>query len=369
MFSLLFLIPSVSSAYVVKSDDFIYIAKDEIVEGNFYFSGKSITVEGQITGDFIGIAPNIQINGKVDGDVISGSQNLLINGEITGNLRAFSSVTNINGVIGKNINFFGETIILGKDSVVGQDLLMQTINSELNGKVNGNVHGGTYNILINGEVGKNINLTLDHEKRKSYSTSMEIGALATISGDLNYKAGKDANIKSENIKGEINHKYPEKTKNKTNGIAKTLYLILSSFLIAILFNYLFKNKIEKIKKIIIEKNSSLTLPGVIILLLTPIAVLIMALTIIGIPIAVLTLITWIFVLFLSRIVFAMLLGDYIFKTIKKENAHQLLKILSGIVFAFLLFALPYVGWIFSLITVILGFGSIYSIIKNKKHAN
>lgn len=366
---MLILIPFASKAYVTKSDDFIYIAKDEIVEGNFYFSGKSLTVEGQIMGDLIGIAPNIQINGKVNGDVIGASQNLFINGEVGGNLRFFSSTANINGIIEKNINFFGETIILGENSVVGSDLLMQTINSELNGKVNGNVHGGTYNILINGEIEKNINLTLDNQKRKIYSTSMEIGEAAVISGNINYKAGENATIKSKNIKGEINHKYPEKIKDRANKTTKLLYLILSSFLMALLLSYLFKDKVEKIKKVIIEKNNRLALPGLILLLLTPIAILIASLTIIGIPIALLALAIWIFILFLSRIILAMILGDYIFKIVKKEKIPQILKILSGIIFAFLLFALPYVGWIFSLTAVVLGFGSIYFIIKSKKHDN
>ena len=55
-FSFLFFVPSISQAYVIKSADFIYVAKDEIVEGNLYFSGKSINVEGQVTGDLIGVA-------------------------------------------------------------------------------------------------------------------------------------------------------------------------------------------------------------------------------------------------------------------------------------------------------------------------
>ena len=36
----LFVIPLASKAYVIKSENFIYIGKDEVVEGNLYFRSK-----------------------------------------------------------------------------------------------------------------------------------------------------------------------------------------------------------------------------------------------------------------------------------------------------------------------------------------
>lgn len=365
IFGFLFLVPSISYAYVIKSDDFIYIAKDEIVEGNLYFTGKSINVEGQILGDLIGFASNIQISGQIKGDLISISQNLIINGQIDGDLRSISSSSNINGVVGKNINFLGENIILGKNSFVGQDLLVKTVNIESSGKIEGSIHGGAYNVLINGEVGKNINLLLDEIKRKKYVSSLEFGETAVVSGNLDYKSGKAAVFKGQNIKGEINHKEPEKQTNKSGKGAKTVYLILSSFLLALLLNHFFKNKLEKFKKIISEKRYKLLLPGSIILLLGPITFIIVAITIIGFPIALIGLFSWCLAIFLSRILVAMFVGDYIFKFLKKERVSAPLKILSGLTFVFLLFALPFIGWAFSLISIITGLGAFYFMIKKQ----
>lgn len=364
-FSFLFFVPSMSQAYVIKSADFIYVAKDEVIEGNLYFSGKSINIEGQVLGDVIGIAPNIQINGQIKGDLISVSQNLIINGQIDGNLRAVSSVNNINGSVGKNINFLGETIILGKDSFVGQDLLIKTIGLELNGKIGGSVHGGSYNSLINGQVEKNINLVTDNIKRKKYSSSLEFGESAIVSGSLEYKSGNPAKLKDEVVKGKITHRLPEKQNQSTNKTSKTIYLILSSFLVAILLNKLFKNKVDKFKKIILEKKQNLILPGSIILLLGPIAFFLVAITIIAFPVALIGLVIWLLAIFLSRILIAILVGDYIFKLIKKEKISDYLKILGGVFVSFLIFSLPFVGWFFSLISIIVGLGAFYFIIKNK----
>jgi cytoskeletal protein CcmA (bactofilin family) len=73
--SVIFLIQVASKAYVVKSDSFVYVGKDEIIEGNLYFSANSLNIEGQVLGDVIGIANNVQINGNVKGDLINISQN------------------------------------------------------------------------------------------------------------------------------------------------------------------------------------------------------------------------------------------------------------------------------------------------------
>ncbi len=365
IFGFLFFIPIISQAYVIKSTDFIYIAKDEIIEGNLYFSGKSINIEGQVLGDVIGIAPNIQINGQIAGDLISVSQNLIINGQIDGNLRTISSVSNISGSVGKNVNFLGETIILGKDSFVGQDLLIKTISLELNGKIGGNVHGGVYNSLINGQIEKNVNLVADNIKRKKYSSSLAFGDSASVSGNLEYKSGNLAKFQEGAIKGKINHKTPEKQKQSTNKLNKILYLIFSSFLVALILDRLFKNKIEKIKKIIIEKKQNLILPGLIILIMGPIIFFLIAITIIALPVAIIGLMFWFLFVFLSRIIVSILLGDYIFKLIKKEKVSNYLKILSGVSVAFLFFSLPLVGWFFSLLSIMVGLGSLYFIIKNK----
>lgn len=364
-FSFLFFVPSISQAYVIKSSDFIYIAKDEIIEGNLYFVSKSINIEGQVLGDVIGIAPNIQINGQVEGDLISVSQNLIINGQINGNLRTISSTNNINGSIAKNINFLGETIILGRDSFVGQDLLVQAMNLELNGKIKGSVHGGVYNSLINGQIEKNVNLLFDKIKRKKYYSSLEFGKSASVEGDLEYRSGNLAKIADGVIKGKINHKLPEKQKQANAKLGWLFYLILSAFLVALVLNKWFKNKLEKVKEIIIEKKEKLSLPGFIILILSPIVFVLLALTIIAFPIAIIGLGFWLLFIFLSRIVVAILFGDYIFKLIKKEKASVYLKIFSGIFVAFLIFSLPFVGWIFSLLATIIGLGAFYSIIKNR----
>ncbi|MFA5644179.1 MAG: polymer-forming cytoskeletal protein [Patescibacteria group bacterium] len=367
-FLFLFLFPLSSQAYVVKSSDFIYVAKDEIIEGNLYFTAKSVTIEGQVLGDVIGIGSNIQINGQIKGDLITIAQNININGKIEGNVRVISNALNIFGTVNKNINFLGESLILNEGSLINQDVLFKSINSEFNGQVNQNIHGGSNSVSIRGKIGQDVDLIIDASKKRKYLNSLQINETALISGSLNYQAGNDALIETSEIKGEINKKNPTKTKNKTTG-NKVFYLIVSSFLIALIINRLFKKEVKLLKKTILEKNYKLIGYGSILLFLTPIAIFLLFLTIIGLPIAFISLFLWLILVYISRILTALVLGDYLFKLIKKEALSPYLKIITGIVLLTLLIILPYIGWIFSLLSILLGLGSIYYIIKNKNHVD
>ncbi len=367
--SVIFLIPVASKAYVVKSDSFVYVGKDEIIEGNLYFSANSLNIEGQVLGDVIGIANNVQINGNVKGDLINISQNTDINGNIEGNLRLISNVLNLKGSVGKNINLLSESFILGEDASVGQDILLTSINSELNGKVGGNIHGYAESIIIRGEIGQDLNLKFDQKKSKKYTSKLQIDESAIINGSLNYKSGSEAIIHSQNIKGSINRQEPTEAGYKQISLEKFIYSFFSLLLTALLINFLFNKKIQSLKNIIIKENYKLSLYGLAFLFLTPIACLILMLTIIGLPIALIILALWAILLFLSKIIASLALSDYLFKLFNKEKINNNLKISAGIFLFCILVSIPYIGWFFSLLALLAGLGSIYFYIKNKNYVN
>lgn len=367
--TVIFLIPVASRAYVVKSDEFVYVGKDEIIEGNLYFSANSVDIEGQVLGDVIGIANNVQINGEIKGDLITVSQNTDINGKIEGNLRTASNVLNLKGSVGKNINLLSESFILGEGATVGQDVLLTSVNSEFNGKVGGNVHGYTDSVIIRGEIDKDLNLNLDSKKHKKYSSKLQIDESAIINGSVNYKSGSDATVNSQNIKGQINKQEPTKPGYKKITPEKFLFSFFSLLLTALLINFLFNRKIKSLKNIIIKENYKLSPYGFAILFLVPILCLILMITIIGLPIALISLVLWFILLFISKIIAALALSDYLFKLFNKEKINDNLKITAGIFLFCLLTSIPYIGWFFSLLALLAGLGAVYFFIKHKNYDN
>ncbi len=367
LLALFLFFPLITKAYVVKSDDFIYVAKDEVVEGNLYFGSKSITIEGEVLGDVIGISPNVQVNGHVTGDLITISQNIQINGQIDGNVRALATLTSISGNVNKNLNFAGESLILDNNSTIGQDVLMAVSNAELKGKIKGNAHGMSANLLILGSVDKDVDVLLDKAKRKNYVNTLKVGEQAEIGGKLTYRAGKEAIIETENIKGEILKKEPDFSNKPKFDFSSLIYSLLSLFVLSIILRALFKEQLKKVKRTIIEKNIKLSGYGALFLFATPIVVLFLMISIIGLPIAIITLIIWGLILYLSKIVIAMALGDYIFRKLKKQKIHAYIRVLIGLIIVCVAVRIPYIGWIFSLLIAVLGMGTFYELTLNKKN--
>ncbi len=365
----IFAIPLVSKAYVVKSENFIYIGKDEVVEGNLYFRANSIDIEGKVLGDVIGVASNLKINGEISGDIIGIYQNSNINGKIDGNIRAISNFFNVNGYVGKNLNLLSESFVLEENGNIEQDILFSSLNTELNGKVGSNVHGYSNNVIIRGEIGKNLNLIIDKNKKRNYVSKLQIDESAIINGNIDYKAGTEAIIKSQNIKGSINKQEPSGNIYKKVSAEKFFFSFLSILFSALLINFLFKKKIENLKNIIIKQNYKLSGWGLVLLFLTPILCLLLMLTLVALPIALIILVLWIISLFISKIISASALGNYFFKLINKEKINENIKISVGILLICLLTSIPYVGWIFSFMTIIIGLGSIYYLIKTKNYVN
>lgn len=365
----IFAIPLVSKAYVVKSENFIYIGKDEVVEGNLYFRANSIDIEGKVLGDVIGVASNLKINGEISGDIIGIYQNSNINGKIDGNIRAISNFFNVNGYVGKNLNLLSESFVLEENGKIEQDILFSSLNTELNGKVGSNVHGYSNNVIIRGEIGKNLNLIIDKNKKRNYVSKLQIDESAIINGNVDYKSGTEAIIKSQNIKGSINKQEPNGDIYKKVSAEKFFFSFLSILFTALLINFLFKKKMENLKNIIIKQHYKLSGWGLVLLFLTPIICLLLMLTVVALPIALIILVLWIISLFISKIISASALGNYFFKLINKEKINENIKISVGILLICLLTSIPYVGWIFSFMTIIIGLGSIYYLIKTKNYVN
>lgn len=145
--------------------------------------------------------------------------------------------------------------------------------------------------------------------------------------------------------------------------------MLSAFIIAVIIRRLFKKKLRDLRHLIIEKNYKLMLNGAILLFLTPLAVILLVVSIIGIPLALIIFIAWLFLIYLSKIIFAITLGYCLFKRMKLEKKSPYLKILTGVVVLYLILNIPVVGWILSLAITLVFLGAVYYIIKNKKYVN
>lgn len=358
-----------AKAMDTKAGNSVYISKDEIVSGNLFAAGQTITVDGTISGDLIAAAQTINVNGRVEGDIIAAGQDINVNGDVGGNIRVAGSSINLNGSVSRNINAFGSMVILGNNARVGWDAFLAGATLEIRGIIDGSLSGRASQALLSGKIGKNVDLKLSEN---NLNGGLTISSGAVINGDLSYSSKKAAKISDKaSISGQVEQKIPDtKTPNWfLIWLWAELFAIFSALVVGLVLVFLGKKITPKILEKIAENPLKVFISGLIIMLILPPIALILAFTIIGIPLALIIGAWWLIATYVARIFTAILIGQLIFqKVFKKNNIHLFWSLLLGVTISWLLFAIPFIGWILSLIAIWLGLGGVYTYVTNQfKH--
>lgn len=342
----------------------IYISKEEVRSDSVYLVGQSIVVDGQIQGDLISVSQTLTINGQIQGDVIALAQTININGEVLGDIRIFGGDINLNGNIGKNVNILGSKILFNDSANTDGDLILAATSADIKGGVGSNIYASANIFNISGKIGKNVYLRVPNNGQ---TNPINIYSDAIIKGNLNYSAKGEANIMNRSaISGQIiKNKIQEKSSNQFGSwLWRRLYSLFAALIVGLIIITLFKKKIKDLDKNLPEKMKQTLWPGIIILLLTPVITLILAFTFIGLPLALIILALWLIALYLAKIIIAIIFGSYLCQRfIPKKQDNSILTLIIGVTAGWILFSLPIVGWLISLLATIWGLGLIYLLKK------
>jgi cytoskeletal protein CcmA (bactofilin family) len=362
--------PFKGQAFEGRSSDSVYIPKDQVISGNFYVAGANITVEGNIQGDLICAGQTVNVNAKVDGDIICAAQTINIAGEVGGNVRVAGNTVNINGLVGRNLNVLAATLILGSDAKINWDALLMVGQAEMRGIVSGSLHGAAQDLLVSGQVGKNIDIKLSNYKNKKDQGKLKITDQAKIDGDVVYWANSSADISQNNVSGKVTHNVPKSGDHKllTAFIINRLYAIFSALLVGLVLVSIWRKTILKLTDKMEGEPASTIGWGAVLLFITPIICFILFMTMIGIPLALILLGLWFLAMFVCKIITAILVGRILFRKLKrKESEKLLLEMTVGVVACWLLFAIPVVGWALSLVAVWWAMGGSWLYFKKAKN--
>ncbi len=359
-FLALFLFPLAAvKAADARTGNTVYIPKEEIVNGNLYAVGETITIDGTISGDLITVAQTVTVNGRVEGDVIALGQDIFINGSVGGNIRIAGNTLNINGDVARNVNVFGAKVVLGPDSHIGWDVYVVGANSEIRGTIDGSLGGQAGQALITGKIGKNVNLKLSGDSH----TDLTITSEAIINGDVTYNSKNAASISPKSsIAGKVQQQSAETKKSNSAWLWlwQKLFSVFSALAVGLVLIFIGKNISAKILGKISESPAKMLLPGLVIMFILPPIALVLIFTLIGIPLALMIGAWWISATYIAKIYAAIFIGQFILKKIMVSKESSLSwSLILGVIISWLIFSIPYVGWVISLFAAWLGLGAIW----------
>ncbi|MCD6194964.1 hypothetical protein J7K05_02110 [bacterium] len=317
--------------------------------------------------------PEAQIEGRIEGDVFILNQTTIISGVIDGNLF-----------------FVGKTISLEKNSEIKGSVFIAADTVNLKGIIEGNSyiacsklyttssfkHKGEFNFVATEAELKGAY----HQKARAKASQINLKGAALLKG-ANFRV-KYLNYDNKTIsQGDLTYYSPYEALGENQKLASSLkwkklrlpsfwqkfslYLsqktlsLLYILIFGFLWIWLWQEKYKTTLVALREKLGPALGWGVLTILILPSVLIILLASVLGIPLALVVIGAFVFWAYLSPVVVGGLLGNYFLQLIGYDGEkYPYLSLFLGVLFLFILYALPEIGWVFRFFTIALALGAV-----------
>ena len=357
-----------AKAIEIKSGENVSIEANEIIDDTFVAFGRTVRIDGVVTGDLIAFAESIDIQGSVHGDAFFFGQNIEIEGKVEGGVGAFGEVIRLGNTVGQSVYGFGKSILSRRDAAIAGDLFAFGDQINVGGSIGRNVTVFGNRLTVSGKVIRDV----------TFSGSVAaIQSSASIGGnlDVNLSSKEDLLLDSaSSVAGTTSIGVRDERQEESGSFWSFWSLLFSVLWLAAAFisgMLVFwalpafrRQPLEDFRSILVSAGT-----GVVILIALPVAAAVFAVTLIGLPVGLVTLVLWAVGLFLSKIVVAHFLGTALLRSKRQDMRSVALALSVGLVLVLIAVSLPYVGWVINGLLVILGLGAmsqiLYRIARNR----
>lgn len=369
LFFVLVLPASIFAQNNFQSGDIVTLSKEQVVNADYFGSGKSVVLDGTVEGDAYVAGGDITVNGGVKGDLLVAGGNVTVIGPVDGNIRALGGNINIMGTVGKNVSLLGGSITVSPNAQVMGSIVVAGGNINVLGKVDkaAVIAGGQVN--IGGQIGGDITAGVGN---------LILAASSQVNGDILYWSENKANIsKDSNVSGTVSQRIPpqkiQKVFEKNNVMPQKLgdgfiaFFKIISFLSSLIIGLLLLSLIPKFTTRVAHTASKNWLKslgiGILMTAATPFILMILFVTMLGAPVAMFWLTFILFDMWMAKIFISVTIGMYAAKVFKQSwNSHITFSV--GLVIYFVAGMIPILGLLVGFFATFIGLGALLITKKN-----
>lgn len=358
---LAFIAATPAKAIEIKSGENVSIEANEIIDDTFVAFGRTVRIDGVVTGDLIAFAESIDIQGSVHGDAIFFGQNIEIEGKVDGGIGVFGEVIRLGNTVGQSVYGFGKSILSRRDAEIGGDLFAFGDQINVGGSVGRNVTVFGNRLTVSGKVLRDVTFS---------GRVAAIQSSASIDGNLDVELPSEEDLLLDSVSsvaGTTSIGVSDERQEESGSFWSFWPLLFSVLWLAAAFisgMLVFwalpafrRQPLEDFRSILVSGGT-----GVVILIALPVAAAVFAATLIGLPVGLVTVVVWAVGLYLSKIVVAHYLGTALLRSKRQDMRSVALALSVGLVLVLVAVSLPYVGWVINGLLVILGLGAMSQIL-------
>lgn len=345
--------PSPANAQLVEAGDLVTIPSGEVREGDLYAAGQTVRVDGRLNGDLIAGARRIQVDGQVDGDLFAAGNTVELRGPIGDSARIAGQSLTVDTTIDGDLIAGGAELHVTENASIAGGLVAANGLVEIDGTIGDGARVAAGEIVVRGTVNGDANFIADR---------VDLAPGARITGDLDYQArtplGPEA---AAQVEGAVRYEEPVEDPDNGGGggfgVVLWFWQVLAALLTGIVVVAALRGVVERLVASIAEETTLGALLGFTAFLLVPVAAVIAMVTLVGMPIGLAAALLFALALYAAKLPIAVWIGGRLLGLAGRPGASPYAAMAIGIVLLYLLFAIPFVGWIFWLAATWLGLGA------------
>lgn len=347
-----------AGAMEVRKGDYVLVPAGA-VQGPLFVAGSEVVIDADVDGDVFAAGQTITINGTVNGDVLAAARTIRINGNVNGSARCAAQNIDLKGELGQNLTAAASELRQLEGSRVNRDAEVFANQITMSGEVGRQYLGAGGTIRINGLVGSDVHLWNVEELR--------LGPTSVIGGNIYYGSPREATVASgaqitgttkwEFLKPRTEaQQYPVRGFNWLGALVWFAAGILVWGVLTLFFPGVWRHLSQTISQ---SPGQSFGW-GLVLLLLTPLAVLLLLITVIGIPLSLTLLTTYTLLLYAAKIIVGDAVGRLLAVRFSWEGrVNAILPFLLGFMLLLLLTSIPVIGLIIRIAIVCLALGAVF----------
>lgn len=372
-FSIILLVTFSPPALAQKKS--VILPKSQTINKDYFAAGDNVILQGTINGDAYIAGGNVLVDGDINGDLLIAGGNITINGNVKHNIRAIGGTINFYGPVGGNVTVAGGQVSIAESAKIMGSLAAASGNIIILAPVSKDLNIAAGQVNIDNAVGGDVNAAVDH---------LSLFPQANIHGNLTYWSSNNIDEQSgSTVSGNITKKYipvqkTEEVRNNFNRFVSGFVALFKTtqaiglFIVGFLILKIMPSYFNRTVEITLKRPWRNILVGLIALIVTPIAGIMLLFTFIGIPIAFILFIIYLVIIYLSKIFISYIVGQKLLEYLKLKLS-QPLTLLIGIIVLSILTFIPIIGGFIGLFVLLLGVGGIlveekgfYNLLRDKK---
>ncbi len=326
------------------------VLNQNLLDDTYVFAGNS-TIKADIFGDLYVAGGFVVVDGNVQEDLVVAGGRVTITGNVGGDLRVLGGMVTVYGNVGDDLIAAGGVVDVAQDSVIGGDILVAADRLFLDGTVHGGLSGFLVNLNLNGQIQKDVSLTVQD--------SIFVSDEGHIEGNLEYYSLVESSMSQGVVDGVVQYNKFNKSFGELFKVflAYTVKSYLGALLLLLLVVLFAQNALMKSAQLAKENVSKAFGIGVLTVVLTFISAFVLMTTVIGIPISLILLSLLLIMFFISKVFVAMFFAAYVLKDNKKVKKSKLFIVLALVMLVYyLLSIIPLIGWVINLALFFFGVG-------------